>query len=62
MMGSGKTTVGKIMSQALSYSFCDWLVYINFLSLFTGKDEFPKHVNCVAFDFFLYQMYHLNRQ
>ncbi|GAU19723.1 hypothetical protein TSUD_78490 [Trifolium subterraneum] len=23
MMGSGKTTVGKIMSQALSYSFCD---------------------------------------
>jgi shikimate kinase len=26
MMGSGKTTVGKIMSQALNYSFCDWLV------------------------------------
>lgn len=26
MMGSGKTTVGKILSELLSYSFFDWLV------------------------------------
>lgn len=25
-MGSGKTTVGKVLSEALGYSFCDWLV------------------------------------
>lgn len=26
MMGSGKTTVGKVLSEALRYSFLDWLV------------------------------------
>jgi ABC-type polysaccharide/polyol phosphate transport system ATPase subunit len=28
MMGSGKTTVGKILSQAIHYSFCDRLVHM----------------------------------
>lgn len=27
MMGSGKTTVGKLMSKVLGYSFFDWYVY-----------------------------------
>lgn len=25
MMGSGKTTVGKVLSESLGYSFVDWL-------------------------------------
>lgn len=28
MMGSGKTTVGKLMSKVLGYSFFDWYVYL----------------------------------
>jgi len=27
MMGSGKTTVGKLMSKVLGYTFFDWYVY-----------------------------------
>jgi len=26
MMGSGKTTIGRLLSEALDYSFLDWFV------------------------------------
>lgn len=42
MMGSGKTTVGKIMARALGYSFFDWYVSCSSLRLNRAKQCFCK--------------------
>jgi len=36
MMGSGKSTVGKIMSEVLGYSFFDRFVFCEVLAIFEG--------------------------
>ncbi|KAL6576016.1 Shikimate kinase [Orobanche hederae] len=36
MMGSGKTTVGKVLAEALGYSFYDWLPPNHYLCLLQG--------------------------
>lgn len=38
MMGSGKTTVGRILSEALGYSFTDRLVISLCMYVFIGKN------------------------
>lgn len=48
MMGSGKTTVGRILSEALGYSFTDRLVISLSMYVFMEKKRlgtwFPDHL------------------
>lgn len=44
MMGSGKTTVGKVLSESLGYSFVDWLAPNITSAPYTIREDIYTHI------------------